>query len=51
MTALVRTISRAFPANSRRIGVLQQLLLFALASLFVAILVATYGIDLSPGFF
>jgi hypothetical protein len=51
MTALARTIARAFPANSPQVNTLQQLLLFALAGLFVSVLVATYGIDLSPGFF
>jgi len=51
MAALAKTIARAFPQNSLRAGLLRQLLLFALASLFVAVLVATYGIDLSPGLF
>jgi hypothetical protein len=51
MTTLARTFARAFPANSFRGGILRQLLLFVLAGLFVAVLVATYGIDLSPGFF
>ncbi len=51
MAALARTIARSFSANSLRAGILRQLLLFALAGLFVAVLVATYGIDLSPGFF
>jgi|tagenome__1003787_1003787.scaffolds.fasta_scaffold20148923_1 hypothetical protein len=51
MAPLARTIARAFPANSLRLGILRQLLLFVLASLFVAVLVASYGIDLSPGLF
>ena len=51
MTALVKTIVRAFPANSPQINILQQLLLFALAGLFVSVLLATYGVDLSPGLF
>jgi hypothetical protein len=51
MTALARTIARAFPANSPQVNILQQLLLFALAGLFVSVLVATYGVDLSPGLF
>lgn len=51
MTALARTIARAFPANSPQVNTLQQLLLFALAGLLVSVLVASYGIDLSPGFF
>jgi hypothetical protein len=51
MTALARSIARAFPANSFRATVLQQLSLLALAALFVAMLAATYGLDLSPGLF
>ena len=31
--------------------VLKQLVLFAAAGLFVSLLMMTYGIDLSPGFF
>jgi hypothetical protein len=51
MTALAKTIARAFPANSPQINIVQQLLLFALAGLFVSVLVASYGVDLSPGLF
>lgn len=51
MTALAKAIARAFPANSPQVNILEQLLLFALAGLFVSILIATYGIDLSPGLF
>ena len=51
MTALAKTIARAFPVNSPQVNILQQLLLFALAGLFVSVLVASYGVDLSPGLF
>jgi hypothetical protein len=51
MTALAKAIARAFPANSPQVSILEKLLLFALAGLFVSILIATYGIDLSPGLF
>jgi hypothetical protein len=51
MTALAKTIARAFPANSFQATILRQLLLFALACLFVLVLSATYGLDLSPGLF
>jgi ribose/xylose/arabinose/galactoside ABC-type transport system permease subunit len=51
MTALAKTIARAFPASSSHVNILQQMSLLALAGLFVLALVATYGIDLSPGFF
>jgi ribose/xylose/arabinose/galactoside ABC-type transport system permease subunit len=51
MTALAKSIARAFSANSPQINILRQLLLFALAGLFVSVLIASYGLDLSPGFF
>lgn len=51
MTALARAIARAFPARSIQLEIFQQLLLFALAGLFVSLLLATYGLDLSPGLF
>jgi hypothetical protein len=51
MTALARTIARAFPANSLQVNIARQAVWFARACLFVAVLVASYGLDLSPGFF
>ncbi|MBR0757127.1 response regulator [Bradyrhizobium jicamae] len=51
MTAITQSIARAFPANSIQVTVVRQLLLFALAGLCVSLLVATYGLDLSPGLF
>jgi hypothetical protein len=51
MTALARTIARAFPANSLQVNIATQAVSFALACLFVAVLVGSYGLDLSPGFF
>ena len=51
MTALARSIARAFPANSQQINIARQAVCLVLASLFVAMLVASYGLDLSPGFF
>ena len=50
MTAIARALSRAFMTVSE-VEILKQLLLFCLAGLFVSVLVMTYGIDLSPGFF
>jgi len=47
MTAIARALSRAFTADEVR----KQLLLFCLAGLFVSVLLMTYGLDLSPGFF
>lgn len=50
MTAIARALSRAF-VTINEIETLKQLLLFCLAGLFVSVLMMTYGIDLSPGFF
>jgi hypothetical protein len=49
MTAIAKVFARAFPKASA--SVFKQLLLFCGAVLFVALLVATYGLDLSAGFF
>lgn len=51
MTALAQSIARAFPANSLRSNVVRHLLLLASAVLFVAVLRASYGLDLSVAFF
>jgi hypothetical protein len=51
MTALAKTIARAFPANSLQIIIARQAMWCALACLFVVVLIASYGVDLSPGFF
>jgi hypothetical protein len=52
MTALVKILAYAFPANSSlKIELLKQLALFGGAVLLVWILSMTYGLDLSPGFF
>lgn len=51
MTALARSVRRAFSENSFQIDIVRNLLLLALAVLFVAVLRATYGLDLSAGFF
>ena len=47
MATLARALSRAFTTME----VLKQLVLFAAAGLFVSLLLLTYGLDLSPGFF
>jgi hypothetical protein len=49
--AFARAFSRAFPANSIRAECLRQLPALGAAILFVSLLVASYGLDLSPGFF
>jgi hypothetical protein len=51
VTAIARAFSRAFPANSIRTECLRQLVTLGAAILFVALLVASHGLDLSPGFF
>jgi hypothetical protein len=52
MTAIGRVLSRAIitiTINDHEI--LKQLALFCAAGLFVSLLMLTYGLDLSPGFF
>jgi hypothetical protein len=51
VTAIARAFSRAFPANSIRAECLRQLVALGAAILFVSLLIASYGLDLSPGFF
>ena len=50
MSTIARALSRAI-FTIGRVDVLKQLLLFAAAGLFVSLLMLTYGLDLSPGFF
>ena len=50
MAALARALSRAF-ITINEADTLKQLLLFCLAGLLVSVLLMTYGLDLSPGFF
>jgi hypothetical protein len=52
MIALVKVLARAFPTNSSVTAeILKQLALSCCAGLFVFLLVMTYGVDLSFGFF
>jgi hypothetical protein len=50
MTMIARALSRAF-ITINDIEVIKQLALIAAAGLFVSVLMMTYGLDLSPGFF
>ena len=50
MTAIARALSRAIITVNEN-EILKQLALFCAAGLFVSLLMLTYGIDLSPGFF
>jgi hypothetical protein len=51
MAALARIFFRVFPAPITVPNVLKELLLFGAAGLFVSLLLASYGLDLSAGFF
>jgi len=50
MTAIVHTLSRVSHAGSR-IDWLKVLATMCAAGVFIWLLIATYGLDLSPGFF
>ncbi len=50
MTAIARAFSRAI-TTINDIEILKQLVLLCAAGLFVSLLMLTYGVDLSPGFF
>lgn len=50
MTALVQALYRASRTETET-DVLKLVAMFCGACLFVALLFATYGLDLSPGFF
>ena len=50
MTMIARALSRVF-ITINDVEVLKQLALIAAAGLFVSVLMMTYGVDLSPGFF
>jgi hypothetical protein len=50
MTTISRALSHAF-ITINEVETLKQLLLFCAAGLLVSVLMLTYGLDLSPGFF
>jgi hypothetical protein len=50
MTTIARALSRAF-ITINDVEILKQLALFAATGLLVSVLLMTYGLDLSPGFF
>jgi hypothetical protein len=49
--AIARVLSRAFPTTQIEIDALKQLALLCGAGLLALLLLMTYGLDLSPGFF
>jgi hypothetical protein len=51
MAAIAKVLSRAFPDTHVEIDVFKQLALFCGAGLLVSLLLMTYGLDLSAGFF
>jgi hypothetical protein len=51
MTAITRVLSRAFQFPLSRSAVFKQIALLCAAGLFIALMWATYGLDLSAGFF
>jgi len=51
MATLVRILSRALPTNESELETLKTIALLCGVGLFVSLLLATYGLDLSAGFF
>jgi hypothetical protein len=51
MTAIARVISRAFHTTSLEGEAFKQIVMFCGAGLLVSLILMTYGLDLSPGFF
>jgi hypothetical protein len=51
MAALTRARARALPKKSFKSEIIKQFAMFFAAGIFVAVLILTYGLDLSPGLF
>jgi hypothetical protein len=51
MATLARILLRTFPRTEWDNAVLKQIMLFCAAGLLVSLLLLSYGLDLSPGFF
>ncbi len=51
MAVITKVLARAFPATVSEADILQQLALLCGAGLLVSLLMMTYGLDFSPGFF
>jgi ribose/xylose/arabinose/galactoside ABC-type transport system permease subunit len=51
MAAIARFLARTIPATPVEADILKQVALFCCAGLLVSLLMLTYGLDLSPGFF
>jgi hypothetical protein len=51
MTAIARVLSRRLPAGKADIEALKTIAMFCGVGLLVSLMLASYGLDLSPGFF
>lgn len=51
MATIARVLARAFPGTQVEIETLKSIAMLCGAGLFVSLLLAAYGLDLSPGFF
>jgi hypothetical protein len=51
MATIARALSRAFPGTQIATETLKTIAMLCGAGLFVSLLLATYGLDLSPGLF
>ena len=51
MAAIARLLARKFPSADLEVEVLTQLALLSGAGLLVSLVLMSYGLDLSPGFF
>jgi hypothetical protein len=51
MTAIAKAFSRALPATKIEIETLKAIAVFCGAGVVVSLLLATYGLDISAGFF
>jgi hypothetical protein len=51
MAAIARALARKFPSTDLEAEVLKQIALIFGAGLLVSLVLMSYGLDLSPGFF
>lgn len=51
MTAIARVLSRTLPASQADVDTLKTIGMFCGVGLLVSLMLASYGLDLSPGFF
>jgi hypothetical protein len=51
MAAIARALARKFPSTDLEVEALKQIALLCGAGLLVSLVLMSYGLDLSPGFF